>query len=325
MDIILNDFIGNTHIKSAISSAFIQKRVPQAIILQGDDGLGKKTLARLIAKACVCTAKNKPCGTCPACVRANAGTHPDIRTEEGSGASSNISVATIRDIIDDAHKKPDEAELKVFLLFVKNTISQSTQNKLLKIMEEPPGSCLFIICISSANALLPTIRSRAVSFTLLPPSFEQSAKYVSEKLSIDYNEALKLAELHSGNIGSMLGGKDTAIKKAIEIAENLNHKDEDVLLAVLQPLTKDRFLCIAVFEHLMAILRDAVVLSQSKNLKTIASSRILAEKMSVSYRDIYLMRLMETCRKYIMLVKRNINMNLLVCSFCSSVRKTILK
>ena len=87
------NFVGNAALKSALSEAFSRRRLPHAILLQGEAGLGKKTLAVLLARAAVCRSENRgmvPCGVCPSCIRALAGSHPDIRIVQGSGASGAI-------------------------------------------------------------------------------------------------------------------------------------------------------------------------------------------------------------------------------------------
>ena len=85
-------FVGNKELKQLLSSMFAQGRLPHAMILQGEDGLGKHTLAEIIAAAAVCTAgpEEAPCGVCPGCIQAAAGSHPDIHRAQGTGASRSV-------------------------------------------------------------------------------------------------------------------------------------------------------------------------------------------------------------------------------------------
>ena len=86
-------FLGNDEVKAALSAAFAQRRFPHAVVLQGEAGCGKRTMAKLIAKALVCrNRETAPCGECPSCIRAAAGSHPDIRVEEGSGATRSLAL-----------------------------------------------------------------------------------------------------------------------------------------------------------------------------------------------------------------------------------------
>lgn len=323
MDVNLNNFLGNEKLKAALKAAFVKNRLTQAIILQGEDGIGKKTLAKLIAKTAVCTRETKPCGLCNACIRANANSHPDIRIESGTGVSGAISVDTIRSIIDDAQKKPEEADLNIYLLFVKNKIMPSSQNKLLKIMEEPPGNALFIITINSAESLLPTIRSRAVTYTLQTPSKESAADFCYKELKIEYDEALKLAELYGGNIGKMMSGKSVPVETAIKISEIFDLTDENELLAVTYPLIKDRATFALCIENLRVIFRDALIMKHENNIN-LSNSPTSANRISKKYRDVKLIKLQEICSEYITLSKKNLNMNLLVTSFCAKIREVVL-
>lgn len=327
MNINFNEFIANENVKAALTAAFVKERLPQAIILQGDEGVGKKTLAKLIANTVVCTNENKPCKTCPACQRAKAGSHPDIRIYEGSGKSGNISVETIRSIIDDAQKKPEETDRNIYLLFIKNKLSEASQNKLLKIMEEPPGQALFIITVNSVESLLPTIRSRTVCYTLLNPSLEKSAEYVSGKLEISFEEALKLAQLHNGNIGSMLGGKEQSRDILDLILEIFDGNDEDAFLAACYPLIKDRNLFKAVLEQFILVIRDSLLYASCSDEEffKMGSNDKQAKRLSNRYRKAVLLKMLSLCSENIEFIKKNMNMNLLVTSFCAKLRETVLK
>ena len=324
MKINFQNFLGNDDVKKAITVAFSQDRLPQAIILQGDKGVGKRTFAKIIANIAVCSSENKACGTCPACIRAKAGSHPDIRIEEGSGVSGNISVESIRDIIEDAYRKPDEADYNIFLLFVKNTLLPSSQNKLLKIMEEPPGKALFIIAINSAETLLPTIRSRAVTYRLSAPSIDESANFIAEKNELNFDEALKVSQMYAGNIGAMLEGNVLSVEIANKFLKIFDSNDEDALLAILAPLIKNKDDFRAFLEKLREEFRDALVESFGVKNK-IAVNAEQTRRIARIYRKESLIKLPQICTEYIDLIGKNINMSLVVTSFCASVRSAILK
>ncbi len=324
MKINFSKFIGNESTKVALSTAFEQNRLPQVIILQGEVGLGKKTLASMIANIAVCTDDNKPCGSCSGCIKARVGTHPDIRVEKGSGVSGSISVDAVRSIIQDVYKKPEMADLNIYMLFIKSTLSASSQNKLLKIIEEPPGRALFIITINSAVSLLPTVRSRAQCFTLFPPSLEESASFCAEKLDVTIDESMKLAKLYGGNIGAMLQGEAMPMEIASNTSQIFDKSDEDAFLALTFPLIKQRDNFGVYLENLRMIFRDALILSQGADT-TLGINPEQSLRISRKYRKSILVELVEICTEYINLSKRNLNMNLIVTSFCAKLRDAVIK
>ena len=112
-------FLGNAPVKEALSQAFSAGRFPHALLLQGEPGVGKRTFARLLAQALVCRDKeHAPCGACPSCVRAKAGSHPDIRVVEGSGVTRSLSVEAVKEVTADAYRAPEEAEVSVYILLM---------------------------------------------------------------------------------------------------------------------------------------------------------------------------------------------------------------
>lgn len=327
----LSSFIGNDDVKNTINRAFISGRLPHALILQGEDGLGKYTLARLIAKAVVCR-KDKlgaPCGQCPSCVRAEAGSHPDIRVVEGTGASKSISVESVRKITADAYRMPEEADYNVYIICAGNGMSKESQNKLLKIIEEPPDGTLFIFIIRSADSLLATIRSRATILTLHPVKPHEAVDYISSSLENESDKISEAVELFGGNIGKILeyiSGEQTSAAHDIasQIAAGIVTANEHQLLAIMAPMIKDKQLFSDVADNLYLIFRDACVLREGSNIQ-IGTDRKSAEALSQSQTKARLVKLPEICTRYSGYCRRNANMTLLVTAFCAELRATLLK
>ena len=146
---------------------FVQKRVPQALIIEGDHTKTTE-LARVLASGLVCRSQdNKPCGTCSSCIKARAGSHPDIYLAEGGLTPRSFKVEAIRAIRSDAYIQSQEGGCKVYLLFRAESMSAEAQNALLKVLEEPLARhlYLYLLCLT-ANRLLQTIRSRSQIITL---------------------------------------------------------------------------------------------------------------------------------------------------------------
>lgn len=259
-------FLGNEEVKTALSAAFALRRFPHAAAFLGEAGCGKRTLAKLVAMALVCRDReHAPCGACPSCVRAQAGSHPDIRVVEGSGVTRSLTVDAVKAAAADAYRMPEEADVSVYLLLMGSRTSDAAQNKLLKVIEEPPERAVFLLVCESAEQLLPTIRSRVQSFTLRPPSLEEAASYLEREAGVDRKEARRLAALCGGNIGRMLeeaqgGDSAQSLAVAAEMAAGMLSRDGDGLFRAAAPLQKDRKLCGDVLARLETIFRDACVL-----------------------------------------------------------------
>ncbi len=318
-------FLGNEQVRAALSAAFDSHRFPHALILQGEAGCGKRTLALLIAQALVCrNSASAPCGTCPSCVRSAAGSHPDIRIVEGSGVTRSLTVDAVKAVTADAYRMPEEADCNVYLLFMGQKTSEAAQNKLLKVIEEPPEGAVFILVCESAEQLLPTIRSRTQIFSLKPPALKEAAGFVCKKTGMDEERARQLAQLCGGNIGRMLaeaeGGESAwAAEISAAMASGMMDRWGDALMKAAVPLQKDRALCRETIERLEMIFRDACVLRAGGNTLFSGAPEV-ADRLSSIPRD-RLYRLPELMEEYRGRLERNANMPLLVTCLCASLRE----
>lgn len=158
----LQHLLGNERFKTALAP-FFRDNFPQSVILEGAEGMGKRTAAFDIACGLMCTGEHPPCGVCGACVRMRAGSHPDYRlfNEEGG----NIKVDDIREIRRLSFIRPSEAQQKVFVIGGASRMNPQAQNALLKVLEEPQETVFILLC-EHAMQLLQTVRSRCVRFAL---------------------------------------------------------------------------------------------------------------------------------------------------------------
>lgn len=316
-------FLGNDSVKEALRSAFSAGRFPHAVIFQGEAGCGKRTLAGLVAKALVCRVKEAaPCGVCPSCRRAEAGSHPDIRVIEGAGATRSLSVDAVRAMLEDAYRMPEEADYNVYIVHFGSRTLDAAQNKLLKLVEEPPKGTVFLMISPSAEAVLPTIRSRAQIFTLRPPEIDQAAGWLVQHRQTDPARARELAALCGGNIGRMLGeleggGAGQAMGIAVEMAEAMLSSGAHRLLAASAPLLRDRALFREVLGRLGVIFRDAVAL-RSGYEEALGGAPEAADKLcALPMRR--LARLPDLTQAYLRKLDGNANQALLVTCFCAEL------
>ncbi len=157
----------NQKIKTSVQSFINSHRIPHAIMIEGEANDTNLNLALYIATAAVCDQEEKPCGSCHNCHLANIDSHPDIMRVSALDGKKFLSVAQIRELRADAFIKPHQAAHRVFIIEDAHRMNEQAQNALLKVLEEPPKSVIFILLVPSKTMLLDTIISRCVLLSLL--------------------------------------------------------------------------------------------------------------------------------------------------------------
>ena len=163
--------VGQAHVVKALTHALTEQRLHHAYLFTGTRGVGKTTIARILAKSLNCEKgiSATPCGECEACLEIDAGRFVDLLEID---AASNTGVDDMRQLIENAVYMPTAGRYKVYLIDEVHMLSKSAFNALLKTLEEPPAHVLFILATTDPQKILPTVLSRCLQFNLkqMPPA-----------------------------------------------------------------------------------------------------------------------------------------------------------
>ncbi len=171
-----HELVGQEHVQRALVNALDQGRLHHAYLFTGTRGVGKTTLARILAKCLNCTAKghgeegvtSTPCGECDSCRAIDEGRFVDLIEVD---AASRTKVEDTRELLDNVQYAPTQGRYKVYLIDEVHMLSTSSFNALLKTLEEPPPHVKFLLATTDPQKLPPTVLSRCLQFTLknMPP------------------------------------------------------------------------------------------------------------------------------------------------------------
>ncbi len=198
-------FCGNDDAVRALGDMAQSRRIPHAFIIEGADGLGKSSFARIAAAGALCGCHEPLAGDCPHCRKMREGIHPDLTYVRGSGKINAISIDSVRAMRREALIAPNEAARRVFILEDCDNMLPAAQNAFLKIFEEAPPHAVFIMTCRSAMNLLTTVRSRGRIMTLHPVDPAEGAAFIAGKLHACGREAaFDALSRCGGNIGEAL-------------------------------------------------------------------------------------------------------------------------
>ena len=263
--------VGNERARCAVENMLASGKVPHAILIEGESGLGKTVLAQFLCRAVLCEGGNPPCGECRGCRLFDAGNHPDIRTVEPLKNRKTVSVEQVREIVAEAAIVPQQSARRVFLIDNADLLTPSAQNALLKILEEPPVSVVFILACVSRSMLLSTVVSRCAVITLSSPDTETAADYIATVSKKDREEIIKAYKSARGSIGgalNILKRKSAGAAEALaeEFMNILKGGSQYEMLKLLYPLEKDRTKTAAFYNALEVMLVSAIKQSSSATL-----------------------------------------------------------
>jgi DNA polymerase III subunit gamma/tau len=212
-----SDVIGQEHVTRTLQNAIAQERIAHGYIFSGHRGIGKTTVARILAMALNCRSSEKPpaepCGICESCTEIRAGNSVDVIEID---AATNRGIDEIRELREAARYRPARDRFKIYILDEAHQITDAAFNALLKTLEEPPGHVVFMMATTQPEDIPQTIRSRCQHFSFRAVKFDDirgQLRDIVTKENIPANDdALALlAEAGDGSLRDALSILDQAI------------------------------------------------------------------------------------------------------------------
>jgi DNA polymerase III subunit gamma/tau len=216
-----SDVIGQEHVTRTLQNAIEQQRIAHGYIFSGHRGIGKTTIARILAMALNCRGKDgkadkpqaEPCGVCDSCTEIRAGGAVDVIEID---AATNRGIDEIRELRDAARYRPARDRYKIYILDEAHQITDAAFNALLKTLEEPPGHVVFMMATTAPEDIPQTIRSRCQHFSFHAVRFDDIVGQLrdiakKEKIKADDDALALLAEAGDGSMRDALSIMDQAI------------------------------------------------------------------------------------------------------------------
>jgi DNA polymerase III subunit gamma/tau len=210
-----SEIVGQEHVVKALTNALTQQRLHHAYLFTGTRGVGKTTLARILAKALNCETgvTATPCGKCGACVDIDGGRFVDLMEVD---AATNTKVEEMRELLDQAQYMPVAGRFKVYIIDEVHMLSRSAFNSMLKTLEEPPEHVKFILATTDPQKVPITVLSRCLQFNLkqMPPDLivkRLSEVLQAEKIDFEPGALRLLARAAQGSMRDSLSLLDQAI------------------------------------------------------------------------------------------------------------------
>jgi len=217
-----SEVIGQEHVTRTLQNAIEQGRTAHGYIFSGHRGIGKTTVARILAMALNCRSKDKPvpepCGVCESCTEIRAGNAVDVIEID---AATNRGIDEIRELREAARYRPARDRFKIYILDEAHQITDAAFNALLKTLEEPPDHIVFMLATTQPEDIPQTIRSRCQHFSFRAVKFDAIVAQLRdlvtrEEIEADDDALALLAEAGDGSMRDALSILDQAIASSNE-------------------------------------------------------------------------------------------------------------
>ncbi|WP_180111509.1 DNA polymerase III subunit gamma/tau [Acinetobacter sp. YH12136] len=229
-----NELVGQNHVSRALTSALERGRLHHAYLFTGTRGVGKTTIARILAKCLNCETgvTSTPCEVCPTCTAVNEGRFIDLIEID---AASRTKVEDTRELLDNVPYAPTQGRFKVYLIDEVHMLSTHSFNALLKTLEEPPEHVKFLFATTDPQKLPITVISRCLQFTLRPLQVDEITSHLTdilakEQIIAEQDAIWQIAESAQGSLRDAMSLTDQAIAYG---QGEIHHQDVKDMLGLI--------------------------------------------------------------------------------------------
>ena len=300
------DVVGHVRLIDLLSRSVAGGTLPPSLLFAGPAGIGKRLTALAVAQALNCTNTTKgsglraegsidACGVCAACSRIARGVHPDVLFVS-PGDSGAIKIDQVRDIVDRAQYRPFEGRRRVVIIDEADALVSQAQNALLKTLEEPTPSSVFILVTSRPDMLLPTVLSRCPQLRFRPLSLEEIVKALTARGRTE-TDSRAIAATADGSLGQALQATAVNLVESRALAQKMletaaaQHDPARRIASAQQLVTKpasgvtERDQLATHLRAMAVLLRDVEVLATGADDRVIANAdvRPALERLATTY------------------------------------------
>ncbi len=314
------DILGHDSIKEHLKKAAQTGMVSHAYILNGEVGMGRKSLARAFALALLCQEDTgEGCMVCHGCKQVLSDNHPDLIFVTHEKPSS-IGVDDIRkQIYDTIWIKPYSSSYKIYIVDEAEKMTVQAQNALLKTIEEPPSYAVLLLLTTSQEAFLPTILSRCIQLKLKPLRDEMVRDYLLEKGQTDKSDAEIYVAFARGNLGravSIANSEDFRVmnEEILKMLKNIHHMDISEILDFIRMLKEDKVDIEECLDFIQMWYRDVLLYKVTKDEKLLIFKNECNSISEISDHSLYdgLEMILDSIRKTRRRLHSNVNMELIM-------------
>lgn len=230
--------VGHEQIIEHLQSAIKMGKVSHAYIINGEKGMGKKTIAYTFAKTLQCGEHaTNSCNTCKSCLQVESGNHPDVITVTHEKISIGVDDIRVQ-VNGDIAIKPYSGPYKIYIIDDADKMTEQAQNALLKTIEEPPAYAIIILLTTNSSKLLPTILSRCVMLNLKPVSSDAIKEYLMKEYNVPDYMANMSATFSQGILGRAIryASSEEFIHSKEEVLHLLKYIDDMELYEIMEAI-----------------------------------------------------------------------------------------